>query len=217
MRTIVVKGIGNVTAKPDFIKLSLTVNAQEKEYETAMAKAAEMINELDRAVLAADFEKGSIKTISFDASAAYESSRDQNGNYRQEFVGYNCCYRLRLSFDLDNKRLSQVLTAISQTAAHPELSIAFTVKEPAKVCEELLIKAAANAKEKAEILCKASGVALGELQAINYNWDEINLVSPTSYNTQSRLMNKMTKSIEMEIEPEDINVHDTAGFTWEII
>ena len=53
---------------------------------------------------------------------------------------------------------------------HPELSIVFTVKDPSAVNKELLKSATANAREKAEILCEASGVELGKLLIIDYNW-----------------------------------------------
>ena len=44
-----------------------------------------------------------------------------------------------------------------------------------------LDSACANAKAKAEILTKASGVTLGELVSIDYNWGELHLYSPTHY------------------------------------
>ena len=66
-------------------------------------------------------------------------------------------YRLKLAFDFDSKQLAKVISAIADCGAQPELSIAFTVKNPARVSEELLINATENARAKAEILCKASG------------------------------------------------------------
>ena len=50
-----------------------------------------------------------------------------------------------------------------------------TVKNPARVSEELLISATENAKTKAEILCKASGNALGQLLNIDYNLSLIHI------------------------------------------
>ena len=47
--------------------------------------------------------------------------------------------------------------------------------------EELLINATENAKTKAEILCKVSGYALGQLLKIDYSLGELNVFSrPTS-------------------------------------
>lgn len=218
MRTITVKGVGSVSAKPDYITLSLGIETQEKEYDDSMQKATERINSLEAASQKVGFEKGDLKTTSFNVSTAYESVKDRSGNYKREFAGYNCSYRLKLAFDFDSKRLAEVLSAISNSGAKPELSIAFTVKDAAKVSEELLMSATKNAREKAEILCRASGAELGKLLSIDYNWGELNIVSRTSYEMEDCIMPMMTlkECAVPEIEPDDIDLHDTATFVWEI-
>ena len=133
-------------------------------------------------------------------------------------MGYACTYRLKLAFDFDSKQLAQVISAIAECGAKPELSIAFTVKNPATVSEDLLNSATENARAKAEILCKASGNALGQLLNIDYNWGELNVYSRTSYEVEDCIqpLMAMSKCGAPEIEPDDINVSDTVAFTWEI-
>ena len=38
-RTITVKGIGSISAKPDYITLSLSIDAKDMDYEKAMCQA----------------------------------------------------------------------------------------------------------------------------------------------------------------------------------
>lgn len=38
MRTITVKGVGSVSAKPDYITLSLVMESTDKEYDIALQK-----------------------------------------------------------------------------------------------------------------------------------------------------------------------------------
>lgn len=92
------------------------------------------------------------------------------------------------------------------------------MKNPARVSEELLINATENARAKAEILCKASGNALGQLLNIDYNWGELNVLSRTSYDVEDCIqpLMAMSKCAAPEIEPDDIDVTDTVAFTWEI-
>ena len=72
-------------------------------------------------------------------------------------------------------------------------------------------------REKAEILCEASNVALGDLLAIDYNWGELNVVSRTEYMLDEKcLAMPMGAMADMDIEPDDIDVSDTATFVWEI-
>ena len=215
MRTITVKGTGNVSARPDYIILSLNIETLSKTYDRAMSEAAERIERLQGAAVCVGYHKEDLKTTSFDVQTRYENVKDRQGNYKREFAGYACSYRLKLAFDFDSKQLAKVISAIADCGAQPELSIAFTVKNPARVSEELLINATENAKE---ILCKVSGSTLGQLLNIDYNWGELNVYSRTSYEVEDCIqpLMAMSKCAAPEIEPVDIDVTDTVAFTWEI-
>ncbi len=219
MRTITVRGVGNVSAKPDYITISMTIETLSKDYEEAMTEAARRIEQLQNAAARAGCEAGSLKTTSFHVDTRYENIKDPQGNYVREFTGYACTYRLKLAFDFSGKQLAAVISSLAGSGAKPELSIAFTVKDPSKVSEALLASAAENAQAKAEILCRASGSELGQLISIDYNWNEPNILSPTSYDLGENCMPVMAmrKSFAPDIVPEDINVRDTAAFVWEII
>ncbi len=217
-RTITVKGVGSVSAKPDFITLSLSIETADTDYGNSARLAAERVESLQSAFQRVGFEKSDLKTTGFHVNTRYENQADEKGNYRRVFAGYVCVYRLKLSFDFDTKRLSEVLCAVSGSQASPELSIAFTVKDPAAIRQALLVSAAENARAKAEILCRASGAVLGDLVSIDYNWNEQNLISPTNYALDSECMPLLAtrKASAPEITPDDIALRDTAAFVWEI-
>ena len=218
MRTITVRGVGNVSARPDYITISMTIESIRKDYDEAMRDASERISKLQDVAVRSGYAKEDLKTTSFNVDTRYESVKDRQGNYKREFAGYACVYRLKLAFDFDSKQLAEVISCISNCGANPELSIAFTVRNPAKVSAELLESAALNARAKAEILCRASGCEMGQLISIDYNWGELNIVSRTSYEMEDALMPlaAMKKCCSPKIEPDDIDVSDTVAFTWEI-
>lgn len=215
MRTITVKGIGAVSVKPDLIVLGLSMETAEYEYDAAMKAAAEKIDFLNKALEAAGFEKKSAKTADFRVRADYDRRNDGKGNYTSVFMGYKCRHELKIEFDFDTKRLAKALSEISKCIAKPEISIDFTVKDSSAVSGELLKAAAKNAREKAEILCAASGAKLGELLSIDYNWGELHLYSATDYDVEGKCMMPGAAD-DMDIEPEEIKVRDTATFAWEI-
>ena len=194
MRTITVRGVGNVSARPDYITISMTIESIRKDYDGAMRDASERISKLQDVAVRSGYAKEDLKTTSFNVDTRYESVKDRQGNYKREFAGYACVYRLKLSFDFDSKQLAKVISAIANSGANPELSIAFTVRNPAKVSE------------------------MGQLLSIDYNWGELNIVSRTSYEMEDCLMPlaAMEKCCSPEIEPDDIDVSDTVAFTWEI-
>lgn len=215
MRTITVKGIGAVSVKPDLIVLRLSMDTAEYEYDAAMKAAAEKIDFLNKALEAAGFEKKSAKTADFRVRADYDRRNDGKGNYTSVFMGYKCRHELKIEFDFDTKRLAKALSEISKCIAKPEISIDFTVKDSSAVSGELLKAAAKNAREKAEILCAASGAKLGELLSIDYNWGELHLYSATDYDVEGKCM-MLGAADDMDIEPEEIKARDTATFAWEI-
>ena len=55
---------------------------------------------------------------------------------------------------------------------------------------------------------------MGDLIAIDYNWGELDIYSRTRYDCCEDSMPLMAKSID--IDPDDIDVSDTATFVWEI-
>ena len=129
-RTITVKGVGRVSTPPDYIVISMSLEAQDTNYEKAMEQAALQIDYLNKALESVGFKKKSVKTVNFNVRTDYERVKDRNGNYKSVFNGYICNHRLKVEFDFDTRRLAQSLSAISKCLAKPELSIAFTVKDP---------------------------------------------------------------------------------------
>lgn len=52
---------------------------------------------------------------------------------------------------------------------------------------------------------------------IDYNWGELNIISPTDYMMEEKCMAMPVGALaDMDIEPDDIDVSDTATFVWEI-
>lgn len=216
-KTITVKGVGNVSVKPDLIVVSMKLATEDREYDKTMELAEEQISFINDSLEEIGFEKNSVKTTDFNVRTNYESVKDKSGNYKSVFKGYVCNHNLKVEFDFDTKTLARVLSAISESLAKPEFSISFTVKDPSAVRGELLKLAVKNAKEKAEILCLASGVKLGELVSIDYNWGEINLYSDTNYEVGDRFMAKAACLSNIDIQPDDIKTSDTATLVWEIL
>lgn len=216
-RTITVKGVGKASAKPDYVVLSMSLESRNLDYEKAMDIASENIQYLTHLLSKVGYAKDELKTTAFNVRTVYDRRKDNRGEYQSVFAGFEVSHDLKLGFDFDVMRLSQTLTAISLSTAKPRMSVSFTVKDATAVNEELLRSATANARRKAEILCEASGVVLGPLETIHYNWGEISLYSRTDYDCDDcfcALSEPMAKAVE--ITPDDIDVSDSATFVWKI-
>lgn len=213
-RTITVRGTGTVHLQPDRTVISLQLRSLDLDYETAMQAASDQIAKLQAALEGVGFAAEALKTTAFHVTAEHEGRQDENGHYRNYFVGYACSHALRLEFDFDTAQLSATLSAIAASVAEPELEIQFTVRDQNAVNEALLKSAAENARARAEILTAAAGVRLGTLTAIDYSWGELNIVSPTEYRMEKRCM--AMNAADMAITPDEITVSDSATFVWEL-
>lgn len=215
-RTITVKGVGKVAVKPDQVVIRMNLEAQDKSYDRAMAMAAEQVADLKRAFEKAGFEKDALKTTDFDIRTDYDRVLDKNQNYISVFAGYECTHCVKAQFDFSTERLSAALGAIAGSMVNPTINIDFTVKNPAAVNELILQDATRNARRKAEILCAAADVKLGQLVDISYNWSEVNFYAQTKYSVDSCLTANCAPS-DIDIDPDDIQAGDSATFIWEIV
>ena len=219
-RLIRVTGTGSLKLKPDTTRLNITVRGNFMEYADTLSNSAEDTRALRDALIPLGFAGDQLKTTSFNVDTRYEGYNDGNGNYRERFVGYEFIHTLKLEFPSDNELLGKTLYALAHSPITPEFRISYTVADKESAKNELIAKAVEDAKQKAALLAEASGVALGDIQSINYSMNEPDF--------EVRAMNGMFKAAMkfggceedcaygMDINPEDIRVDDTVTIVWHI-
>ena len=212
-RTITVKGVGSVSAKPDVIVISIDQKTSAREYDKTMEKAAADLDGIRKAIAGTGQDSSKLKTSSFSVDTNYDNKKDSHGNYKRYLKGYICNHRLNFEFDYDMKELGKVLSAIAGCGANPEFSIRFSVKDQNAMKERMLENAVANAMSKAGILAKAAGVELGEILRIDYSWGELEVYSRTQYENS---LHCAMSAPDMDIEPEDVEASDTVTVVWTI-
>ena len=215
MASVIVRGKGSVSVKPDLIRLELEMQSRSKDCGETTEKAGKDIEELRDILGSFGFERDALKTSDFNVRTEYESLPDENNIYRNVFKGYCCYHSVKLEFDLDTERLAGILRAVSASGAAPQLNIVFTVKDEEPAREELIRLSAANARRKAELLCEASGVKLGRLLKISYDRTDMNFVSQAHYGMDMNCLRAEAKAVS--IAPDDIKLTDTAEFEWETV
>lgn len=217
MRTIRVTGKGKIKVKPDMTRLTITLEGMYKEYGETLKNSSEDTDALKELMTQFGFDKSDLKTLNFNVNTEYESYREKDV-YKQRFLGYKYVHVLKLEFESDNDRLGKILYELANSEIHPEFRISYTVKDSEASKNELLGNAVKDAKAKASVLADASGVALKDIQNIDYSWGEINFeVEPMRKDMifESRCM-LAEGSYDMDIEPDDIEVTDTVTVVWEI-
>ena len=220
MRTIRVTGKGQIKVRPDMTRITLSLEGTYPEYGEALRRSSQDTEQLKDLLTGFGFERSDLKTLNFHVDTEYESYKD-HGAYKQRFVGYKYHHTMKVEFESDNERLGKVLYALAHCPVRPEFRLSYTVKDPEAAKNELLSKAVTDARVKAAVLTQAAGVALKDIQSIDYSWGQINFeVQP---------MNRMLMaeeccdsaineagSYDMDVEPDDIEVSDTVTVVWEI-
>ena len=219
-RTIRVTGKGKFLVTPDLIRLLITQEDTEPVHEDAVRKSTEMKTELNDALEKIGFRKEDLKTLSFNISADYERYHDDKEGWKSRFRGYKFTHRMKLEFSIESNMLGKVIAIVSACTGDPEFTIRYTTSDPETARNKLLAKAVADSKIKAEVLADAAGVELRDIKMIDYSWGQIDIVSTP---VDGKIMETCRSvgygnpgSVDLDIEPDDIEVTDTVTIVWSI-
>ena len=212
-KTIKVIATGTADSRPDTIEIAIDFSSLSSSYSASMAENNRKANRLNQGMADLGFPKTTVKTGRFSVERTTESYQDANNNYKTRFVGYTTVQEMTIRFDLDLKKLNEVLTLLASCEIHSDFKIRFTVKDPQVLQDQILRSAAITAKRQATILAETSGCTLGELISIDYSWAKINVYADTRYELSDRMM-LTSSAMDADIEPEDVKASDTVTFVW---
>lgn len=212
-RTIVVKGTGSASAPVDLVVITTTISALDMNYEYSFYQNGQKTDMFKKALTSIGHDEDSIKTSDFSVRKETEQYKEGK-EYKSRFVGYSVSHRIIVEFPFSKSFLTRTIKALSKTDVYSNLNFTFTVKDKTALKKEVLKNAAINAKERALILAEASGVSLGEVLNIDYNWKEVNIYSRSGFDF---LMKKsIDMSYDIDINPSDVEVDDVVTIIYSI-
>lgn len=218
-KIIKVTGKGKLFLKPDMIRLMIELRDVKENYEETLEQSSLQVGILKDCIEKLGFDRSDLKTQHFNVDTKYEGYHDEKGNWKNKFVGYEFVHSMKLEFDVDNKKLGQLLYAFSHTSVHPQLHMEYTIRDVEAAKNELLAKAVADSKMKAKVLSEAAGVELGDIVTIDYSWDEIAFKTVPMERCVTLAKSAGGASdgcYDMDIEADDIKVSDCVTVVWEI-
>lgn len=219
-RTIRVTGKGKISVTPDTIRLLITQTSVEPTYEGAIHESAERKNELNAALSRLGFKKEDLKTLYFDVNTEYESYQAKDKSWKRRLEGYKYTHRMKLELPKDNEMLGKLLGVVSKITGELKFSLQYTIANPVEAKNELLAKAVEDSKAKAHVLTGAAGVELGGILTIDYSWGEVDFITRPTGDVMLRECCEYDdcedRSIDIDIEADDIDVTDTVTVVWAI-
>lgn len=205
-----VTGQASISVKPDRAIISYSINESKDSYNEAIDAMTNRIDELTQSLMKIGFKKEEIKTSNFNIR--------QNRKYRQgEHVGeeFIASQSLEVKFVHSNKRLLEVLNFTTSAKSTPNVSIAFDLSddERDKVRAQLIRKAVADARGKADILAAETGYQIKGVKEINYG---ANTSQPRPIPGNMGIMRTLDKSDLSNFEAKDLTLNEQVFISYEI-
>jgi uncharacterized protein YggE len=157
-----VSGTGKVTYVPNLVYVSAGVSSEGKTANEAWQTNEEVVKRLFDVLKSFGIDPKDMKTTGLSIAPRYVSHKDRE----PELVGYTATYDLNVTVrKLDEA--GRVLDGLADNGANRHMSLAFGHSDIDKMMDEVRMKAAADARKKAELYVTAAGGSLGQLLSIS--------------------------------------------------
>jgi len=167
--TIVIDGLGEITAAPDTAFVNSGVTTQGATAREALDANTEAMDALIAALKDAGIERRDIQTSGFSVNPnyVYTDARDANGySLPPKINGYQVSNMVTVRVR-ELESLGQVLDRAVTVGANTVNGVSFAVADPSDLYDKARREAFADARRKAELYAEISGETLGELERIS--------------------------------------------------
>lgn len=216
MGNISVTGRGNIHVVPDVTRLEIIVESVFKTYEEAYEQAKNNSSWMVQ-ILEYNHLNGKLaKTIRFDISDHLVNEYDDDEHYIGKIkAGFDLIQRFKVDLGMDTVLLNKVVRGVGKFIKGAQISIGYTVQDPRPSHLKMIERAVKDAQDKAEIMAKAAGCALGTVVSIDYHRQDIHVYSEAR-NIHSNQEAMACSAASLEIAPDDLVMGDEVNVTWEL-
>jgi uncharacterized protein YggE len=163
-RTITVVGEGTVSAEPDQAVVTVGVETIGDTVQKATGESGDIMTALLAAFKAEGVAVADIRTSGYGVWTDYGSRSDIVGSDSKPIYRVNNTVSVTVR-DLD--KLGAILDAAIEAGANSIQGITFTVEDRAGLATDARVKAAADAKAKAEELAKLMNLKVGSVVSVS--------------------------------------------------
>ena len=181
---VVVVGEGSVTVAPDYVRIKSGVSTYAKTVKEA--------------------SDTNIQTSEFSIEPAYASPTPPGG---PKLSGYRVSNQVNVTIH-QISQVGEILDRLVRTGATDAENIAFLISDREKALDQARVAAVANAKHKADLYARASGVNLGRVAWITEGSD----FEPIAPMGVARSKLAQAQSVPIERGENTITARVTVGF-----
>src|SRR5215469_5572953 len=164
---VIVVGEGSVTVTPDYARISSGVTTSAKTVKEAGDTNAKIMTNIIQTLVDAGIAKKDIQTSQFSIEPVYVSPTPPGG---PKLSGYRVANQVNVTIH-DISQVGEVLDRLVKAGATDAENIAFLVSNREKALDQAREAAIANARHKADLYARASGLNLGRVAWITESAD----------------------------------------------
>ena len=210
-RTLVITGKGKVAINPDTVIIKFPLECRNIDYGKTVSELNNLVNKLKKIVVLCGIAETELKTTDFrvDTNTKWNKNTEV-----YDFIGYKAEHDLLIEYPLDNSVTNKLLSSLIKLDLKLDFKISFGVKDKDSCMASLIENAILNAKNKANIIAKASVISLKEIININYSFVDIYFQSDTVL--ESTNIVSESNAMFPDINPAEINLTESITITWKI-
>jgi uncharacterized protein YggE len=164
---IVVRGTGEMVAKPDMAQIRAGVVSEADTAMVALADNSKKMAQMFAALKALGVPEEDIQTSHFSISPQY-SRPAPRVQEEPRIIGYQVVNQVTIRLrNLD--RLGEALDKLVRLGSNRIHGVQFSLSNPDPILDQARIKAIQEARHKADLLTRSAGVKLGRVLSIREN------------------------------------------------
>lgn len=161
---IVVAGEGSISVAPDYAEITAGVTTKAKTAKEAIDANSKLMTAVMAALLDAGIAKKDIQTSQFSVQPVYTTQ----GNTEPKLTGFSASNQVAVTIRQIDK-VGEIADRLISAGATNIGNLAFLHSDMSKLLDQAREAAVADARRKAELYARASGVTLGRVVLINEN------------------------------------------------
>jgi uncharacterized protein YggE len=162
---IVVAGEGTVSVAPDYAEITAGVTTKAKTAKEAADANAKLMSAVIAALVDGGIAKKDIQTSQFSVQPVYTTTQ---ANTEPKLTGFSASNQVTVTIrQIDN--VGEIADRLVSAGATNIGNLTFLHSDMSKLLDQARESAVADARRKAELYARASGVTLGRVVLINEN------------------------------------------------
>jgi len=202
---VVVIGEGSVSVAPDYAQIESGVTTRAKTVKEATDANSKLMTAITAMLLQSGIAEKDVQTSRFSVQPVYAP---QEPRAEPRLAGYSVSNQLSVKIRQIGK-LGEILDRLVAAGATDIGNVVFLVSDPSKATDQAREAAIADARRKAEVYAKASGLRLGRVLWIT---EDPGFAPPLAMRRQGAAAAAMAAPVPIATGEDTLRARVTVGF-----